>query len=320
MLANVLKNKNKTRITAPDHPEPVIYNQEKWGASCVQGKIMTRLKRYRRFLLFHPPGHIAALLCSQHNTISWQIISVNLDLSTLATRHPLNACLFPSWPDCLSWTIRKRPTLKVRLRSATLAPLMPVAPLAWRKHTCMTQTHVHSLIRACIGCPDMSTITSIGNGLVRDIQIFSVFMSDPVSEALLSDKGLFSPSCAVTDIVLAALRCFESWPVSKVASPQLLRSLGPNLRSLVLQDVAIVGEIPAEIGDVCPVLEILQLAQNPGITGKVPQSICKLHKLNKLLLFDTNLEPVGKYRFLQFLNRQEVALFQMELANCEKWS
>ena len=166
----------------------------------------------------------------------------------------------------------------------------------------------------------MSTITAIGNGLVRDLQIFAVPMADSVRDALLSDKGLLSPSCAVTDIVLAGLRSFASWPVSKLASPQLLRHLGPNLRSLVLQEVGIVGEIPAEIGDVCPILEILQLAQNPGITGKVPQSICKLHKLKKVILFDTNLEPVGKFDpfSMQFSSRREVALFQIELGNSEK--
>ena len=79
-------------------------------------------------------------------------------------------------------------------------------------------------------------------------------------------------------------------PTRVALSPPLLKNIGDNLQQLDLCDCGLEGTLPANIGTVCPNLQLLGLAGNPGVTGPIPSSIGTLKFLRKLHLDSNSLD------------------------------
>ena len=103
------------------------------------------------------------------------------------------------------------------------------------------------------------------------------------------DSGLLSKCCAITRLILINITRSDPFSTRVALSPPLLKNIGDYLRRLDLCDCGLEGTLPADIGTICPNLQILGLAGNPGVTGPIPSSIGKLKFLIKLFLNQNNL-------------------------------
>ena len=96
-------------------------------------------------------------------------------------------------------------------------------------------------------------------------------------------------SCAATGVALINIVDADPLPTQIALAPPLLKNIGENLHHLSLVDCGLEGTIPAAFGTLCPNLQELGLASNPGLTGSIPSSIGSLKFLIKLFLNRNNL-------------------------------
>ena len=124
-------------------------------------------------------------------------------------------------------------------------------------------------------------------------------MTETVRDQLFGKAGLMSPSCAVKSFTFDSLKSLDSWEVAQITSPPLMRNIGPNLIKIALGFNNLTGNIPDAIGDHCVNVEWIFLADNPGITGPIPENWSNLRKLRKLHLYKTGISgPIPSSLFM----------------------
>jgi hypothetical protein len=171
------------------------------------------------------------------------------------------------------------------------------------------------------GEPGERTVELVGKGLIRVINLDGVEVSPEIREALLSERGLLSPSCAVVKMRVASATSkgggaiFESWAIDRVVPRAMVKGpRGSNLNSIMLASVGLVGEIPMYLLQRCANLEVLGLPLNKRLGGRLPSELGLLRRLKKLALFGCSFSGEIPVELGQLQELQTLQLHQNQLS------
>ena len=148
----------------------------------------------------------------------------------------------------------------------------------------------------------------VSGGLIRRLELENTQLKDgdgdnlPAMEIL--SRGILSPSCAVMHLRLDSVVGFEHIPLRDLITPQLLKHLGPILKSLEISGTGVSGDVPEALYEHCIHLQILHICWEENLEAKLSPKIGRLKKLRKLGLWG---EPSGFF-----------GQFPIELAQCKK--
>ena len=166
-----------------------------------------------------------------------------------------------------------------------------------------------------VGQPTDHTLERIRVGIVRSVEFRDVEVPPAMRDALLTERGLLSRTCAIVCYKAYGIASLQGLGITRAMPVTVLRHLGQNLTELTVSRCGIVGTIPEAIGEYCTSLRVLKLNSNPGIQGSIPKNFANLRKLHILRLNDCGLSgPVPWESLLQMTRLRHLRLKHTQLS------
>ena len=162
------------------------------------------------------------------------------------------------------------------------------------------------------GKPTEETLERIRMGILRSLNFSSV--PSAIHDALLTEEGLLSRTCAVTQYCMYYLKHKpgQQLDLSQTMPLPLLHHIGRNLTKLMFSVSNLVGSIPETIGEYCVNLLFLDLNGNK-LEGEIPESFLNFKKLQTLILSRNKLCGSSWTNLCQLTNLQNIWLFDNPL-------